>query len=100
MKITRPQIEALYKEFYPRKMGKNDGIKSGLRQIKTLADYADLKTAILNYRHYLAREKKEAQYVLYFSTFMNQWKDWLDPLHGQSEDFSVEPKQDLGDIFK
>ncbi len=100
MKVTRNDIESVYRTDYPRKLGKADGIKTALRQIKTEEDLIDLRLAIKNYRDYLIKEKKEAQYILYFSTFMNKWKDWLDPNHGESEDFSGTTPPDLSDIFE
>lgn len=81
-------FNAVYQK-YPRKQGKQLGIKRCLAQIKTQKSYDDLLLAIENYKKYLAQNKIEKQYVKMFSTFMTSWKDYLDQDFGQ---FSLEPK--------
>ena len=49
----------------------------------------DLERLLLAIKNY--REKKigiEPKYLMHFSTFMNQWSDWLDPQTGTTENLS------------
>lgn len=75
-------LEAAY-AIYPRKMGKSQGMRSARAQCKTIEKVTELISAISNYNKHLVTSNTEPQFVLYFSTFMNQWKDWLDPEQGK-----------------
>lgn len=92
-KGNREKVEKLYLK-YPKKMGKTRGINSALAQCKTDKDLELLEKAIDNYKEYIMREAKEPQYILYFSTFMNQWKEWLDHDIGAA----INPALDLSDV--
>ena len=85
--LIQSAIEAAYQS-YPRKLGKSPGMKIARAKIRSLEGAEALKQAIYNYRQHLKREKTESQYVLYFSTFMRQWTDWLDENHGAADSFS------------
>lgn len=63
---------------YPRKLGKGQGMKIALRQIKTKEDLDQLTLAIENFKRFIATESREKRYIPYFSTFMNNWRDWLE----------------------
>lgn len=63
---------------YPRKMGKTPGYKTAHAQCKTLEDLSLLEFAVKNYLAHLKREETEKDYILYFSTFMHQWRDWIE----------------------
>lgn len=80
----REFLEVAY-QLYPRKLGKSQGIKVAMKSIKTKEDLEKLKLAIGKYRAHIEREKTEAKFVMYFSTFMNQWMDWLEDGHGVTE---------------
>lgn len=80
-KQAQERLDELYK-LYPRKQGKSQGYKTALTQCPTLEDMALLEKAIVNYMIHLTKQGTEKEYVLYFKTFMNQWRDWLDPDHG------------------
>lgn len=69
-------------ESYPRREGKSAGFKVYERDIKNAAERDSLLLAIQNYRK--SKLGTEARYLLMFSTFMNQWRDWLDPGAGLS----------------
>lgn len=68
-------LEDLY-ELYPRKRGRTKGLAKARREIKTEKDYNDLKKAIENYSSEVSGS--DQQFIMYFSTFMNQWRDWYD----------------------
>ena len=68
------QIAELYLKIYPLKKGKTAGLKTLTKAIKTNEDLKNLETAILNYK----KQIKNPEYTMHFSTFANQWKDWLD----------------------
>ena len=78
------RLEEIYKQ-YPRKLGKSQGMRKAQKEIQTVFELDDLQMAIANYKAHLERENVSAKYVLYFSTFMNQWRDWLDEGQGQNE---------------
>lgn len=79
----RPKFdfESVYQR-YPRKVGKSKGLKVCERQIKTPEDYDQLSTAVDRYSNYCDAQYSEARFVMHFSTFMNSWRDWLDPTAG------------------
>jgi hypothetical protein len=75
--VNDNDLEEIYK-LYPKKLGKSPGMKKARRVIKTVFDVDDLRMAVENYKKYLARENTPPQYIMYFSTFMNQWEDWIE----------------------
>jgi hypothetical protein len=79
-------FDSLYQK-YPRKEGKSQGYRVLTREIKTPADFENISRAIDRYRAHVEATGTEAKFIKHFSTFMNHWKDWLDPNHGSSEDF-------------
>jgi len=76
-------FEKLY-VLYPRHQGKKIGIERCKRLIKTEKAYSDLNIAINHYFDHCHERNLEVQYIMLFSTFMNQWEDWLDPQTGKS----------------
>lgn len=74
-------LESLYKK-YPRKEGKLKGMATAKTQIKTQADYDDLSLAIDKYVKNIKQEGTESRFIKHFSTFMNSWREWLDPETG------------------
>lgn len=82
-------FESLYKQ-YPRKMGKDTGIKKCKTQIKTEIDYNNLKKAIDKFNRYHSSKGTDEQFIPYFGTFMNSWRSWLDDETGQSKGFDME----------
>lgn len=78
-------FEGIYQE-YPRKDGKQEGLKICKAKIKTQEDYNKLLSAVRRYRAQCELEGIDKQYIKHFSTFMNsnRWKDWLEPDAGSS----------------
>jgi hypothetical protein len=74
-------FEQVY-DTYPRKEGKTPGYKTYCKHIRSEADRQLLLKAIQNYRR--AKSGTDACYLMHFSTFMNQWTDWLDERTGTS----------------
>jgi hypothetical protein len=74
---VRFDFESLYLK-YPRKQGKGKGLARCKAQVKTQEDYNALSRAIDKYRMYCLKEKTERQFIKHFSTFMSEWRDWLD----------------------
>lgn len=68
-------LEALYR-LYPRKEGKSAGMRKLKYEIKTQADYGQVKQAIQNYSAMLLSSDK--QFIKLFSTFSNCWRDYLE----------------------
>ncbi len=81
-------FEEVYKG-YPRKEGKAGGLRIFNKVIKTQSDLANLYLAITKYREHHKTAGTERKFIKHFSTFMGEWKDWLDPNHGVAEDFAV-----------
>lgn len=79
---------------YPRKMGKSAGVSKAIRQCKTYDDAILLGRAVVRYIMHITQESTEKQYILYFSTFMNQWRDWLEPETGSV----IQTKVDLNGL--
>jgi hypothetical protein len=73
------EFEKTY-EAYPRREGKSSGFKVYRRDIVSAEDRLRLQTAIKNYK--FAKRGTEPKFLMMFSTFMNQWEDWLDPKTG------------------
>lgn len=86
-------FEAVY-NVYPRKVGKTRGFRTMREQIKTQADYDALLRSVRTYAAHAANT--ETQYVKYFSTFMNTWRDWvstpLDALNGEARRQAVQDR--------
>lgn len=84
---TNPQIaellETLYQK-YPRKMGKQEGLKKAAREIRSLEDAKRLEIAVERFNEFHRDKGTEEKFVPYFSSFMTFWKDWLDPETGSS----------------
>jgi hypothetical protein len=87
------ELEEAYKA-YPRKQGKTEGIDRLLKEVASGEDVAQFKQAINNYRAHCDKNKTEKQYIMMFSTFSNplKWRDWVDPQHGESENFADQSK--------
>ncbi len=75
--IDRFDFEAIYKR-YPRKQGKQDGLRKCKAQIKTKADYDALANALEKYIKHLRTQNTQPEYIKHFSTFMSSWRDWCD----------------------
>lgn len=88
---------------YPRKVGKGKAEKSYKREIRLGTKHADLLAARDRYRSHCEKNQTESRFIKHGSTFMAEWKDWLDPETGKSDDFSEKTKLedlDLSSIFK
>jgi hypothetical protein len=72
-----PAFEEIYSE-YPRHEGKSAGHKIYLKISQE--EIPLLKTAIQNYRR--KKAGTEVRYLKLFSTFMGEWRDWLDAKTG------------------
>ena len=63
---------------YPLKKGKTPGFRKLARDVKTEADFENLKKASSNYAEEIRLNNTPAQYTKHFSTFAGQWRDWVD----------------------
>lgn len=70
-------FESLYKK-YPRKEGKQRGLKICKVQVKTIQEFHDLSGAINRYAEHVKKSGTDSRYIKHFSTFMGEWRDWLD----------------------
>lgn len=74
--IAQSAIARAY-EIYPRKLGKTPGIKRLTKDIKNDKDCEDLILASEN--HARAMKGRETGFVPYFSTWVSEWRDWINP---------------------
>jgi len=88
------EIENLYKK-YPRKEGKTKGLRIAEREVRTAQDLQDLSTAIDNYRAYTQTRVKDKAFIKHFSTFMGEWRDWLENEHGKPEPEREETEEEI-----
>lgn len=86
-KADRLNFEQIY-QAYPRKIKKGLGFQRLKAQVKTEAQFIRLVKAVENYRAHCEREKLESKFIQHFSTWANQWEDWVDSEAGKGEDFS------------
>lgn len=89
-RVCKFDLEPLYKK-YPRKQGKKAGMRIASRAVRTELDFERLSTAIDRFIEHHRQAKTAPEYVPYFSTFMSQWEDWLDPDAGKNESFELRP---------
>ena len=94
VKGIRAEIEKIYLELYPLKVGKEKGIETLLKTVKTPEDIELLKSAIQKYKQSITDPK----FIKHFSTFATSWKDWLDARAGQSE-LTSKTTHDVSHIF-
>jgi hypothetical protein len=69
-------LDAIY-ALYPRKIGKTPGLRKLKKEIKTKGDYDDAITAATRFAEFI--KGRDPQYIPYFSTWANQWRDWINP---------------------
>jgi hypothetical protein len=70
-------LDLLYRR-YPKKRGKAAGIKRLAGMVKTQDDLDSVTRALDTYLRYLKREATEPRYILHFSSWVSEWRDWLD----------------------
>ena len=81
LKPSDREFEEAYAE-YPRKEGKSRGMAKLKAQIKTTASLKDFKAAVGRYLEHTRQHAVEPKFIKHFSTFVTEWKDWLDPMTG------------------
>lgn len=74
--LDKFDFDRIYQQ-YPRKLGKKQGMLVCRRQITTQAKYDALQTALNNYKAEIERLGTKPEYIKHFSTFMNNWEDYL-----------------------
>lgn len=75
---------------YPRKEGRKAGEKVFKRDIKTEDDYSNLLLAVKNYSALVTGRDK--QYIKQFSTFMNNWRDYLEKVDSADDEWMKKAK--------
>jgi hypothetical protein len=86
-KVAAPvfDLESIYKKF-PRKRGKEAGLKRLKVQIKTEEDFHILGNAMDNFVSEMKRENRPEDKIPYFSSWVSTWREWISV--ESSEDFS------------
>ena len=70
-------FESLYKKF-PRKQGTSRGMKICKAQVRSQDDYGLLSRAIDRYVNHCNTNATDPKFIKHFSTFMGEWRDWLE----------------------
>lgn len=76
------ELERIYRDYYPRKEGKSKGLSKLCREIKDIPSLEKFSAAVKAYAEQVRRDKTEPKFIKHFSTFVNEWTDYLDPLTG------------------
>lgn len=85
-------IEKIYSEIYPLKKGKQKGVTKLAKELKTDKDIENFKIAVLKYKSSI----KDPNYIKHFSTFANEWTDWLDKDAGKATIQPIQQTQGYG----
>jgi hypothetical protein len=95
--LSDSDLEELY-ILYPRRIGKIVGFRKLRKDLQSLHDVEDFKKAVQAYKTHCEKEGLEEKFIKHFSTFANQWREWLDPAAGTS---TVKPSGDInwGNVF-
>ena len=81
---NKSDLDALY-QAYPRKKGKSAGLKKLAKELKTPESVAAFGEALERFKSHHRQESTEPRFIPYFSTFVSEWRDWLDPQTGTVE---------------
>lgn len=74
-------LESAY-DLYPRKIGKTKGLQKLAKDIQSQEDFDALLVAI---KHYCDSREVRDGYIRHFSTFVIDWRDWVDPETGSTQ---------------
>lgn len=83
-KHTHVDLDAVY-FLYPRKQGKTAGLKKLAADLRSGATLGQVRSAIEHYKKHLEKNRTDPKFVKMFSTFIGEWRDWLDPHHGSTD---------------
>jgi len=72
--MTQETIQGIY-NIYPRKRGKTRGFRKLAKLSES--DLPKLEQALSNFLMAMGKEKRSMDKVMYFSTWVNQWEDWI-----------------------
>lgn len=84
VKNFEKEIEKIYSEHYPLKIGKQKGVEKLVREIRSQHDLDQLVVAISRYKSSI-KPGTEAKYIKHFSTFATSWREWLDDAAGSAD---------------
>lgn len=93
--IAQPDGFAVFWSGYPRKVGKSKAESKYNAALRAGHSPDDLIKARDNYLNHLKQNQTEAKYIKHGSSFMSEWKDWLDPSAGESKSFGEKKKSTL-----
>jgi len=75
---------------YPRRLGKKAAFKYFKSSVKNQADLIRFERALETYLTNIDRKGTEPQFIMYGSTFFNNWEDWVDYKDYCSEEKEME----------
>ena len=80
-------------QIYPLKKGKSKGLERAKREVKEHEGDMFI-SAIRRYRDHIEKEGIEPKFIKHFSTWVGEWRDWLDSDAGTS---LVKSSKDMSD---
>lgn len=80
----RSEIEAIYREVFPLKKGKEKGILKLLGDLKGPEEVPLLRKAAEAYRDDCKTSGTAKEYILHFKTWAGEWRDWAEDDVGAS----------------
>jgi hypothetical protein len=86
------ESEGIFKKFWsavPNKTGKSKAKKVWDREIKAGTSPDEMFQSLANFIAHHKRNGTDAQFIPHGSTFMNQWRDWLDEDAGKVVGFET-----------
>jgi len=87
---AKEDADALFAQIY-KAYPRREGRKAGRRVFNSIEDaekYKQLVVAVNNYAQLIAQQKTEMKYVKQFSTFMNNWEDYIEKPDSDSDLFA------------
>ena len=94
-KESRKDLETEFNELwslYPRKIGKQNALKSYITARQNGSTYQEVKDGILAYAEYIKKNKTGEKYIKHGSTWFNQ-KGWLDEYGDKAPEMDEDTKE-------
>lgn len=82
---------------YPLKLGKKDGVKALATRLEKGLALSDAMAALQRFIDHHKTRGTDKNFLPYFSTWVNDLEDWLDPETGKAEDFK-KPQRGTGEF--
>jgi len=85
------QIEAEIYKAFPRKQGKRAGLIKIAKELASGRTLDEIKTALDKFINHHKQQATEPKFIPHFSTWANNWEEWLEDGHGQVDGIKRDP---------